>query len=203
MKKLILMLIVISLIGISVLYAASIEVTWNANTETDLAGYGVYDNNVLVGTVGVLAVPTFTIPNVVDGVHVINLDAFDNATPANRSAKSDSVTLVVDTLAPSKSAKAIATITGSSVKLTWVANTETDLSGYNIYMDSGSTPIGSVGVSATPTYTINSLATGTYSFTIEAVDKTGNKAVKSDATVVNIDITSPVKPTGIKAVIKN
>jgi hypothetical protein len=198
MKKLILMLTIISLIGISVLYAASIEVTWNANTETDLAGYGVYDNNVLVGTVGVLAVPTFTIPNVAEGTHVVNLDAFDNATPANRSGKSDSATIVVDLTAPAKKAAPTAVVTGSSVKLTWIASTEADIDGYVVYADGVL-----VGTTTGLTYTISSLIDGSHSFTIEAVDKSGNHSIKSDATVVKTDTTSPVKPNGIKLLLKN
>ena len=86
----------------AVCYAASIDVTWIPNTEADLAGYEIYDNGILVGTVGVMASPIFNIVNIGQGSHSVQLDAFDNAVPPNYSVKSDSVSIIVNTIPPGK-----------------------------------------------------------------------------------------------------
>lgn len=176
--------------------AATIVVTWNANVETDLAGYGIYDNNVLVGSTAVLATPTFSILNAVDGVHSVTLDAFD--TSGNRSLKSDAVSITIDTVPCAIPAKPTAVATGSSVKLTWVANTDADLAGYGIYHDG--VLAGSIGVMASPTYTVASLPDGSHTFTIDSVDTAGNRSAKSAATIIATDISAPVKPTNLKVI---
>ena len=94
-------------------FAASILVTWTANSESDLAGYSIYDKvgsgtNTKVGTVGVMTSPSFTIPNVAEGLHTITVTAFDTAT--NVSLPSDPATITVDTTAPAKPAKPTLTI---------------------------------------------------------------------------------------------
>lgn len=190
----ILLVLVIMLLVSMTSNAATIVATWDANTESDLAGYGVYDNGTLVGSTGVLATPTFSILNVIDGVHAITLDAFD--TSGNRSLKSEPVSITVDTVSPIKPAKPTVVVTGNSAKLTWIASTDADLAGYGIYYDG--LLVGSVGVMASPTYTLSSLADGSHVFTIDSVDTAGNRSIKSDPTTVSVDITAPIKPKNVK-----
>jgi len=191
----------IKIIGIVVMFmffavvanAATINVTWNANVETDLAGYGIYDNNVLAGSTGVLATPTFSILNAADGVHSITLDAFD--TSGNRSLKSDAVSITIDTVPPGVPAQPTAVATGSSVKLTWIANTDSPTS-YGVYHDG--VLVGSVLATAPLTYTVTSLPDGSHTFNIDSVDAAGNRSAKSTTTVISTDVTAPVKPTNLK-----
>lgn len=197
MFKSLLVTIVIVLFS-SVSFAASIGVTWNANSETDLAGYNIYDKvgtgtNAKVGTTGVSSNPTFTIPSVVDGVHTVTVTAFDSS--GNESLPSDPESITVDTVAPGIPSKPATTVTGNIVKLTWTAVTATDLAGYGIY-DNGIL-IGSIGVMASPTFTTAALADGSHSFTIDSVDNSllANRSAKSTATVVVIDTTAPIKPS--------
>jgi hypothetical protein len=190
----ILLVLVIMLLVSVTSYAATIIVTWDANTESDLAGYGVYDNGVLAGSTGVLATPTFSILNAVDGIHAITLDAFDIT--GNRSLKSDAVSINIDTVSPVKPAKPTIVVTGNSAKLTWIASTDTDLAGYGIYYDG--VLVGSVGVMASPTYTLSSLSDGSHVFTIDSVDTAGNRSIKSEPTTINIDSTAPTKPKNVK-----
>ena len=98
MKRLIFLAIFI--LWASIGWAASLEVTWTANTESDLAGYEIYDNGILVGTIGVMASPIFTITNIGQGSHSIQVDAYDNAAPPNYSTKSTAVVIMVNTIPP-------------------------------------------------------------------------------------------------------
>ncbi len=94
-------------------FAASILVTWNPVTDPDLAGYNIFDKvgtgpNIKVGTVGVMTTPSFTIPNVPDGFHVITVTAFDGS--GNESLPSDPASGNVDSVPPAKPTKPIITI---------------------------------------------------------------------------------------------
>jgi hypothetical protein len=98
----VLLALLLTILLTSPLWSASLEVTWTANTEPDLAGYEVYDNGILVGTIGIMASPLFNITNIGQGSHSVQVDAFDNATPPNYSPKSDAVVIVVNTIPPAK-----------------------------------------------------------------------------------------------------
>lgn len=99
-RRILLALLTIMLTSAIWLNAASLEVTWTANTEVDLAGYEVFDNGILVGTIGVMASPIFTIANIGQGSHSIQIDAYDNAVPPNYSPKSTAVAINVNTVPP-------------------------------------------------------------------------------------------------------
>jgi hypothetical protein len=110
MKKLLLSLVFVVLFAFSV-FAASVEVTWNANTESDLAGYKVYTSTsaaafaggtaTLVATVNAPTV-SYIHANVVDGTFFYALTAFDAS--GNESVFSDIASIKVDTTAPGKPA---------------------------------------------------------------------------------------------------
>lgn len=86
----------------------------------------------------------------------------------------------------------------ATVEVSWNANTEADMASYNVYQ--GATLVGNV-LHPTTKYTVNNLADGTYSFSVTAVDTSGNESLRSDAVSIKIDTTAPAKPTGIKAII--
>lgn len=72
-----------------------------------------------------------------------------------------------------------ATPGNTQVTLNWIANTEIDLVGYNVYQ--GDTQVNATLVTGN-TYTFTGLTNGTaYTFTITAVDIDGNESVKSTA----------------------
>ena len=87
---------------------------------------------------------------------------------------------------------------GASFVITWTANAETDLGGYNIYdkVNGGTTSkVGSIGVMAAPTYTMSSVAEGSHVITVTAFDSSGNESLPSDPASATIDLTPPAKPT--------
>ncbi len=96
-----------------------------------------------------------------------------------------------DTTAPAVPTGLSATPGTAQVALSWNANTEPDLSGYNVYRD---------GVLLTPVpvpaaaYTDALLIDGTYAYTVSAVDATGNESARSGVVVATVGTVTP--PTG-------
>jgi endoglucanase len=99
MKKILLLTILILIMAFSPCLAATVEVSWNANTEADMASYNVYQGNTLIGSVNH---PTtlFDILNVPDGTYTYYLTAVD--TSGNESVKTDGITFTVNTIPPAK-----------------------------------------------------------------------------------------------------
>lgn len=99
MKRLIFLLLFVSVLAASLLYAATVQVSWNANTEPDMASYNIYQGDAVVGTV---THPTTTIDilNVPDGVYTYYVSAIDTA--GNESAKSDGANIIINTAPPAK-----------------------------------------------------------------------------------------------------
>lgn len=204
MKKLVKYLVIlIGCLFISTsIFATSIQVTWNANTEADLSGYKLYYGTTTSGNytsvIDVGKVTTYSITNPTTGVtYYVALTAYD--TSGNESEKSNEVSVYVpvpDTTAPSIPTKPTAVVSKNSVVLKWVAVTDSDLAGYGIY-DNG-TLIATVGVMSSPTYTVTSLTDGSHTFTLDSFDTTGNRSAKSSETTVTIDTTAPQAPTNLK-----
>jgi len=84
-----------------------------------------------------------------------------------------------DTVPPAVPKGLSATPGVGSVALSWTANTEPDLAGYNVYRGAGPPLNGTTLVGGT-TYTDTGLTSGTpYSYTISAVDTSGNPSAQS------------------------
>lgn len=67
-----------------------------------------------------------------------------------------------------------------NVTLSWDANTESDLSGYNVYFGTAAGSYGDpVNVGNTTRHTLSDLADGTYYFTVTALDTSNNESVFS------------------------
>ena len=103
MKKL--LIVVVTFLITSSLYAAQVEVSWNANTEADLAGYNVYYGTES-GTYGEPVSTTetsqlLTLTPEVGTTYYFAVTAYD--TSSNESAFSEEVSLFVpDPTAPAK-----------------------------------------------------------------------------------------------------
>lgn len=84
-----------------------------------------------------------------------------------------------DLNAPAKPTVLKALVGSGFVDLSWTANTESDLAGYNIYQDS--VKITASLVTGT-TYQVTGLTNGVaYTFQVSAVDKSGNESALSDS----------------------
>jgi hypothetical protein len=122
MFKTLFITVVILLYSVLTFAESSVTFTWNENTETDLAGYKLYQSDIpdgqVVGTDTPVAVidpdsenydhsvipnlpddrDAYTLTNVPDGTWYWILTAFD--TESNESGKSNEVTATIDTTAP-------------------------------------------------------------------------------------------------------
>jgi hypothetical protein len=85
----------------SCVFAATVQLDWNANTESDLAGYKVYygTSSGTYGTsIDVGNVVTYDINNLTDGSYFFALTAYD--TSGNESGFSAEVPVSIDTTSP-------------------------------------------------------------------------------------------------------
>ena len=78
-------------------------------------------------------------------------------------------TAPVDTTPPAVPKGVTASASGSTVTVSWTLGTEPDLAGYRVYRNGSQ--VGSLGVVSSFS---QSVANGTYSYTVAAVDSTGN-----------------------------
>jgi Tol biopolymer transport system component/flagellar hook assembly protein FlgD/subtilase family serine protease/fibronectin type 3 domain-containing protein len=90
---------------------------------------------------------------------------------------------------------------GNNVTLTWSANSETDLDGYNIYRteDSNKTKVNSSLLKGSANYIDSNISDGDYVYNITAVDTFGNESLPSEtatARVYSPSISQPYTPTG-------
>lgn len=156
--------------------SSQIDLTWDANSETDLDHYNIYRDNVKIAEsttnsysdTGLTPSTTYT----------YNVSAVD--TSGNEGEKSDpasATTLEEDTTPPAKVTNLTATaVSSSQIDLAWDANNEEDLDHYNIYRDGScidsttSTSYSDTGLSPSTTYT----------YEVSAVDTSGNEGNKSD-----------------------
>ncbi|MDI6892154.1 MAG: S8 family serine peptidase [Actinomycetota bacterium] len=113
-----------------------------------------------------------------EGLHAVTLAVAD--TEGNSTSTSWSFT--VDTTPPAQvTSVAVTTVSSSQLNVAWTANTELDLSHYNVYRST--TPGGPYGLVASPTtnsYSDTGLAASTtYYYTVAAVDVAGNEGTPS------------------------
>lgn len=99
------LLLVILLSLTSTAQAANVTLTWNANTESDLAGYKIYQSTISgqygapVATLGKVTSTTLTLPDLqVDATYFFAITAYDLA--SNESGKSSEVSKLVAALPP-------------------------------------------------------------------------------------------------------
>lgn len=178
---------------------SSVILTWQTNTETDLAGYKIYRNGMLVAQVtGTSWQDTAISPQT---TYTYEVRAYDTSGNLSNPA---SVTVTTppppDTTQPLAPVGLTATATGpTSVQLAWQANTESDLSGYKVYRD------GVVVADVPPTatsWTDTTVQPGTqYTYTLKAYDASGNFSDPSVPAIVTTpaDTTPPAAPTGLTA----
>jgi len=114
--------------------------------------------------------------------------------------------LVADSTPPASPTGFSAAGTDRAASLTWTANSEPDLAGYNVWYRTGVasfTKANSSLLTAT-TYTLSSLVNGTtYDVQVEAVDLAGNKSAVASTTVVPHDNVAPALPTNLAATKSN
>jgi chitodextrinase len=183
-----------------------IQISWTASTDNvGVAGYYIYRNGALIGSTSDL---TYT-DNVTPGGYSYTVAAYDaagNVSP-NQSLSSPIVMVTSDLIPPSAPTALTATVTTSSVALSWSASTDNiGVAGYYINRN-GVRIVASTSSALTATnYTDSGLAAGyTYTYTVIAYDAAGNTSNNSNlvsATTIS-DITPPSTPFLLSAVTKS
>jgi len=188
----------------------AIALAWNANQESDLAGYRVYRATsvdgpyVLVADVGLNR--SYTDSGLTDGTHYwYVVTAYDGAGHESLfSASADTAPL--DNLAPATPIGLTLTDVpadqGDALLAAWDANTEPDLAGYALVV---SGPTGTTSVIDVPadqtSYTIEGLTPGAvYRVSLGAHDELPNNSEQSAEVVGSpVDNLAPDVPTGVIA----
>lgn len=86
----------------------------------------------------------------------------------------------------------------ASVLLSWGANTESDLAGYEVYYGTSSGQYGAaINVGKVTSYTVSGLNSGTFFFALKAYDTSGNRSGFSSEASVTITETPPAPTSGI------
>ena len=128
---------------------------------------------------------TYNLTNLSQGSHTFTVLAIDKAGNSNQST----VSFVVDTIAPNVTITYPAPnsyLNTSTVVVNWTgSDNNTGIKSYYVSLDGG-TP---VNVGLNTTYTFNSLADGTHTVSVQAVDYAGNSNVTSVTFIV--DTTPP------------
>ncbi len=178
-------------------------VTWTAPTDTGgsaVVGYEIYRDGNLIGSPSPPTAVTFTDTNVPGpGSYTYAVIAVDGA--GNRSLSSNAKTVIFDATTPSNpgAPSAAASPTKDKPVLTFTAATDNvngaGIARYNVYR-SGTL----VGNTASTTFTDSTLTTsGTYVYTVKAVDGAGNESGATGSVSVVYDNVAPTAPTSVNA----
>lgn len=175
--------------------SGAVQLTWNANTESDLALYRLQRST--DGTnFSLLASPTtasYADKSVSGGQKYHYRVAAEDKT-GNLSGYSSvfSITIPVTDNPPAPPTGLAAVLNGSAIQITWAASTETDLKGYRLERGVNSTTSFSVLSSPTlPSYSDSAVLAGNnYSYRVCAVDAAGQISTPSSVVTVNIPLPS-------------
>jgi fibronectin type 3 domain-containing protein len=163
---------------------------------TGVVSYRLYRNGTSVATAaGTTAVDSAL---ATDGTYSYTVTAIDAA--GNESAVSSAVTVVYDKTVPPAptSLTAAATPTNAKPALTWTSGGADALSGFARYDVYRGTAL--AGSTTATSFTDSALSTsGSYSYTVKAVDNAGNVSNASAAKVVVYDVIAPPVPGGLTA----
>ena len=185
----------------------NVRLTWNANSEPDLAGYAVYRDGARITTT-LLATPEYLDVNVDEGRHEYTVTAFDFA--AWESEKSNLVEVTIDTTPPITDIHlpTEGKLVSGLVDVRGTAHSVDDFKEYRLYVGFGETPSTWQLLRQSPVPTLADTLSewntviltegAVYTLKLESEDLTGN--VGTDLVTVTIDNLPPAAPTGLVAV---
>lgn len=141
---------------------------------------------------GLLTAASFGDANLVKGIYDYAVTAVD--AEGFESASSTPVQAIVgDFESPAVPLGLVAAPEGSNILLTWTPNSESDLSGYDVYRKDGQSWIKENGAPiASAEYRVANLKNGGYIFRVTAGDLAGNESEPSNEAAAEISIVVPV-----------
>lgn len=192
-----------------------VALSWNANSDSDLAGYNLYRNGSKVNT-SLITTTSYTDTGRTNGTsYSYQISAVDDS--SNESTKSTAVFATpagtsvlaggpgVDLTAPAKPAGLTATAGKDQIALSWSANSEPDLTGYNLYRAAvddvaNATKLTALAKDKT-SYTDTTVVAGTtYYYWLSGYDTAGNESTKAGSVSAKVNLAEePVKLKDIDA----
>ncbi len=187
----------------------SIKLTWQLNTEADLAGYVILRQADGIGSFTQIAtaspVTQYTDTTAVVGTsYRYQVGAVDLSGNTSPYAQTEAVTAIVDNTAPAAPVFGDTLALNRSAQLSWVAATESDIASYQLYRQIGNaaaTLVAQLGV--VTTYRDNGLTNGTgYTYRLVAIDAAGNRSATSNPVTITpaVDTSAPGIPQQFTAV---
>ncbi|MDH3976798.1 MAG: Ig-like domain-containing protein, partial [Deltaproteobacteria bacterium] len=174
----------------AIAFNGSVGLSWNANTEPDMDGYNISRSITSGGGFSVIdtvfaPLSSYTDTTVTnETTYYYYITAFDQLGNESTQSAEVSATPSAET-APVPPVNLAGAAGNMQVTLTWDANTETDLDGYNVYVSTipgtyGAPDNGGILVTGT-TYTVTGLPNGVpHYFVITAVDTVPLESVTSN-----------------------
>jgi phosphodiesterase/alkaline phosphatase D-like protein len=185
--------------------AANVSLAWNANTESDLAGYKIYWGTAsrTYGTPVTLGlVTTYTVTGLTPGTtYFFAATAYDTA--GNNSGYSNEVSTtipVIDVTPPVISSILVSGVTGTGAIVAWTTNEASDTQveyGTTTAYGSSTTLVAALVTSHNQTLTGLSPAT-LYHYRVKSKDAAGNLATSADGTFTTVDTVAPAPPTNVR-----
>ncbi|MCG7218206.1 fibronectin type III domain-containing protein [Paenibacillus mucilaginosus] len=180
--------------------AGTVEISWTPNPQGEVPySYNLYKDSVKYNSSPILhPTTTHTVVGINSNVnYIFAVTALD--AEGNESGQSTPVTYYFDTVPPTKPAGVTAVGGDQKINLTWSANTESDIKGYNVWQ--GTTRL-NTALLTSPSFEHSGLAPSTqYSYEVTALDQAGNESVRSNlvtaTTTAAPDLTPPPVPTGL------
>lgn len=127
-----------------------------------------------------------------------NVTIFVSDNAGNAADQAASIFTYLDNTKPSQVIGLTPSAGDGQVSLSWTANTESDLSHYNIYRSTTSgSGFSSIATSTANSYTNTGLSNGTtYYFKVSAIDRSGNEGdMSAEQSAIPITSTTPATPT--------
>ncbi|HEX4103992.1 MAG TPA: fibronectin type III domain-containing protein [Candidatus Paceibacterota bacterium] len=153
----------------------SVQVSWAASTDNvAVTGYYVYRNGAEVASTAGTSY-TDTVPP--GGAYIYTVAAYDAAGNVSRqSQESDIVSVILDKTPPTAPTGLTASVTTSSITLSWAASTDNvGVIGYYMTKNGRSLTLSTTGPYNSTSYTDSTVQPGTtYSYSIAAYDAAGN-----------------------------
>ncbi|HEX9757357.1 MAG TPA: fibronectin type III domain-containing protein [Nitrospiria bacterium] len=180
-------------------FAGEALLSWNPNTESDLAGYKVYygvASNTYGSPIDVGNQTSYTITGLGNGTYYFAITAYD--TSLNESGFSLEVShLISDNAPPVISSIAVPSISNSNAVITWTTNeSATSQVDYGTTTSYGSSSALNLNPVTNHSRTLNNLdPSTTYHYRVVSEDASGNIAISADNTFTTSatpDTTAPV-----------
>ena len=168
--------------------AGEVDLAWDASTDNiGVSEYHIYRGGSQIGIVPASSLSYQDTTVAASTSYSYTVRAFDSAGNSSGDSNTVTVTTPAGTSPPAPPTNLVASLSGTSVALTWTASTSGTVTGYNIYRAPHGQTLVRLASSGTTSYTDTGVAAGSYDYGVTAVSTGGSE---STAAVVTITVGS-------------